>query len=326
MSIQNELNLADELVDQGNYPAAISTYTKIIKQDPQCDEAWLMLGSLYGETGQIDKAIEYVEKAISLKPGDGFSYLTLGHIKNAIGDEAAALQAFIKARECNPDDIETLCTLASLQQQQGNISDAIKNYEHALTIDESLYNAWSILGPLHFQNNNLQAAETCFKKAISLNPADPATFLGVCSLLNHIDRSAEALELLKQLPAEAKNEPEVLLQLAITNSKQGLHSEAVDYIEQAIKISPAERFILGKADVLERKGEIENVFEILKPYLETKPPVPSAVILFSKISDALDLNQECLQLLDSILSNDMQPSLSKDEALKAVEWVNSNIN
>ena len=326
MTIEEELNNADALIEQGDFPAAISAFSKIIEEDPQCDEAWLMLGSLYGETGQTDKAIEYIEQAISLKPEDGFAYLTLGHIKNATGDKDSALTAFAKAAKYEPDNTETLCTLASFQQQQGDINGAIANYERAVEINETLYNAWKTLGPLHFLNNNLEAAEACYRKATTLNSNDPETFLGICSLLNHLDRSGDVIDLLKQLPEEAKSDAEVLLQFAVANSKQGLHNEAIEYIDKAIEINPSDRFILGKADVLERKGELENVFETLKPFLEKKPPNPAAVILFSKFSDTLDLNQECMQLLDIILSDNTQPSLVIDQASQARDWINSRNN
>jgi len=321
MNIQEQLDKADQSINTGNYQAALDLYNDIISNAPECDEAWLMLGSLYGESGDIDKAVAHVEKAISIKPDDSYSHLVLGQIKNSTGDQEAANASFKKAIECDPENTDAICTLASLYQDQGKVPEAILLYEKAVALDDSLINAWAMLGPLHFQENNLASAEDCFEKALSFESADPNTLLGYCGFLNSINHSSEVLDLLDATPDEIKKNPEVLLQLSAAYLNEGLNAKALDCINKAIETDPQEKHILSKAGVLQVAGEYEAAFELLKPYIELDTPNATAVIILSKFCRSVDLEEECHRLLERLLKDQNLSPYVKDNVLKSIEWL-----
>jgi Tfp pilus assembly protein PilF len=206
-------------IEQGNLYAAISLCNEIIDSASECDEAWLMLGSLYGETGEIEKTVTRVEKAIQINLGNSYAHIVLTHIRNTIGDVEVALSSFTKATEYDPGSIEAFCSFACFYQQQGEISKAIPLYEKAVKIDDSLVEVWGVLGPLHFHNRDSEAAEKCFNKAISFESNAPTLLLDWCSFLAHTFRSEQALEVLKKFPAEEKSNAEVPPQLAVASLK-----------------------------------------------------------------------------------------------------------
>lgn len=323
MNIQEQLDNADKLIEAGEHSAAIKSYNDIITNAPECDEAWLVLGSLYGESGEVEKAIDHIEKAILLKPNDSYAYLVLGQIKNSTGELDAATLAFEKALECDPENIEVICTRAAMCQQQGETSDAIVLYEKAVSLDDSLVNAWAMLGSLYFHNNNLELADKCFKKAISFQTTDPSTFLRYCGLLNSIDRSAEVLQLLNSFPEESKSNSDVLSQLAVAYSNEGLNSEALDCINKAIDINPLEKYILNKIDILQAKSDYEQAFDLMKPYLETEPPNASAVVILAKFCKYIDLEKECSQLLNNVIVDQQLSPYMKNIVQQALEWINN---
>ena len=323
MNIQEKLKNADNLIASGDYIAAKNLYNEIIEVAPECGEAWLILGSLHGESGDIDKATEYVEKAITISPDDANGHLILGQIKNSAEDFSAAELAFDKALECAPNDTSVICTLASLFQQRGELTDAIELFEQAVALDDTLVDAWAMLGPLHFQNNSLQVSETCYKKALSFKSTDPATFIGYCGLLNATDRSAEALQLLNNLPESERENPEVLLLFASAYVGEGRNSDALESIERAITQDPQDRFILSKADILQTMAEHEQAFEILKPYLQLETPNVSAVITLSKFCKDIGLEEECVQLLEKLLVDQQLALQSKQFVQSALEQLRS---
>ncbi len=321
MNIQEQLDKADQSISAGDYPAALDLYNNIVSNSPECDEAWLMLGSLYGESGDLEKAIAHVEKAISINPDDSYAYLVLGQIKNSIGDQEAANASFKKAIECDQENTDAICTLASLCQDQGKVPEAIRLYEKAVALDDSLINAWAMLGPLHFQENNLASAEECFEKTLSFESADPHTLLGYCGFLNSINHSAEVLNLLETVPDEIKEKSEVLFQLSTAYSNEGLNAKALDCINKAIETDSQEKYILNKASILQVTGEYEDAFELLKPYIESDSPNATAVIILSKFCKSVDLENECHQLLERLITDQNLSPYVRDTVLKSLEWL-----
>lgn len=321
MNIQEQLDKADQLLESGDYPTALNLYNDIISSAPECDEAWLRLGALYGESGNIEKAIAHVEKAININPDDSYAYQVLGQIKNSIGDQEAAETCFKKAIECDDENTDAICTLASLYQEQGKVPEAIQLYERAVTIDDSLVNVWAMLGPLHFQENNLSSAEECFEKTLSFESADPYTLLGYCGFLNSIDHSEEVLTLLEGVPDKLKENPEVLFQLSTAYSGEGLNDKALDCINKAIDEDAQEKYILNKANILQINGDYEEAFELLKQYLESVPTNVTAAIILSKFCANVDLKEESLQLLNRILLDQHLSPYVEDKVRQSIDWL-----
>ena len=73
-----------------------------------------------------------------------------------------------------------------------------------------------------------------------------------------------------------------------------------------------------------RQGDLPGAFEILKPYLESTPVDVRAILVFAKFSHIVGLKDECMQLLQGALSDQDLPHETRDQVLKAINWVNDN--
>ena len=322
MNIQNYLDKADELLEQNKYLDAIPVYEKAIEIDPGCSEAWLMLGSIYGETGNLGKATECIEQSLTFDAENSIAHLTLGHIKKATGNINLAIDCFKKTIICEPDNPEHYCTLAATYQQQNDLQNAITNYEKALGIDRNLEEVWSVLGTIHFQTQNFNKSEECYRTIIESNPSNIQAISNWCNSLTQIPCPENFKDFTDSSLQQNADNPEIYLQYALANSKYGKHAEAIVLVDKAISLSQgADRFIIFKADILERKGEQEDAFNILKPYLEKKPVDATAALIFAKFSHVLGLREECIKLLQSALDNETVAPTVKNEIIKAIQWV-----
>ena len=66
--MKSKFNQAFEYHNQGKLTLARDLYEQVIKDEPQNHEAWDLLGILYTQVGQYDKALECLQKAIDIKP------------------------------------------------------------------------------------------------------------------------------------------------------------------------------------------------------------------------------------------------------------------
>ncbi len=139
MNIEKELDAADLMVSAQNFTKAISIYNQIIEKNAYCDEAYLMRGALYGELGQIEKAIKDVQTAIDIDPEYEGSYLTLAMLYKSHGEPEKAISSYQRAIDINNNNKEAIQNIVNLhvaladQQLTGHLADkAVENYRYAL--------------------------------------------------------------------------------------------------------------------------------------------------------------------------------------------------
>src|SRR3989440_2096794 len=82
-----------------NFPAAVATYSEIVKGDPTRAEAHVDLGRAYEKNNQTDKAIESYSEAIKRDPQIAAAFLRLGILYGRKRDIDASNRAFDKAEE-----------------------------------------------------------------------------------------------------------------------------------------------------------------------------------------------------------------------------------
>ncbi len=92
-----------------------------------------------------------------------------------------------------PQDAVLQATLGNMYAQLGWDDLAIESYLGALTLDESLYEAWTNLGTIYNRQENLPQAEKSFRQAIALQPRAALAYYNLGTVLDRSDRYEEAL-------------------------------------------------------------------------------------------------------------------------------------
>ena len=88
----------------GNPEAAIHSFEKVLKDDPQNASALYSLGISYEEMGQYDDAISSINKAIALNPEKGSYYYGRGHTHLLAGENESAMADFKQAALLGNED------------------------------------------------------------------------------------------------------------------------------------------------------------------------------------------------------------------------------
>jgi cytochrome c-type biogenesis protein CcmH/NrfG len=66
--IPEQLKQAQLALDRRDYPGAIALLEKYAQKNPNNDQIWNMLGALYAETNQREKAISAFQKSLAINP------------------------------------------------------------------------------------------------------------------------------------------------------------------------------------------------------------------------------------------------------------------
>lgn len=81
----------DELVENGNFEAAIENYTQALESDPGSAEAYFKRAGCKRNMGKLEEAIADFDKVVEIAPDIPIAYLNRGSVKNALMDNEGAL-------------------------------------------------------------------------------------------------------------------------------------------------------------------------------------------------------------------------------------------
>jgi tetratricopeptide (TPR) repeat protein len=154
-----------------NLDKAVFHLKKAIAFDPDYKEAHNNLGTAYFKKGKLDEAILEYKREIAINPRYAATHNNLGIVYYSKGllDDAAAF--YKKAITLDPRSAQTHHNLGTTHQRKGEIKKAIASYKQAIAIDPTLDMSHHNMGTIYAKQGKLKAAVKEYKIALSLNPS-----------------------------------------------------------------------------------------------------------------------------------------------------------
>lgn len=164
----------------GKLTAARDLYEQILKEEPQNHEVWDLLGVLYTQAKQFDKALTCLQKAISIKPSN-YYIENIGRMYFEKGDFEKAVEIYEILVKYNPNNYDDIFHLAMSYKNNSQMEQAKETYLKAIKLAPEKTEAYFNLAYLYFNDNDPQGAIKCFKKVLEYKPDDWETtyFLGL---------------------------------------------------------------------------------------------------------------------------------------------------
>lgn len=131
--------------------------------------AFLMLGIIYGDTGEIDKAKVLLDKALKVKKDSFLAHYALGRIWASEGELDEALLHFKEALLLEPT-AEMYFVLGHAYMIKGQAELALKHLSKAIELDPRFDAALYNLGAIYLKRNLLDKAREHFRAAYEIKP------------------------------------------------------------------------------------------------------------------------------------------------------------
>ncbi len=191
--------MGDACRETGQFTEAEHCYKSLLDVDQKNLFALRGLGDVCKKLNRHRDAISYWQKYISLRPQDKF-------VMSRIADSYKTLQQFEKAEHVYqeilsfaPRDRFALTGLADLQHQLGKDEEAIATYEKVLKFDGNELHILTIVGKLCWRVSDFARAETFFRRALQVDPANPYALYGLGNCYRWYRQYDKALEIWEKI-------------------------------------------------------------------------------------------------------------------------------
>jgi tetratricopeptide (TPR) repeat protein len=164
----------------------------IIERFPQSDVALLLMGSVYGQLGDIEKNIAMWEKATQLNPQRADVYDKLAQLVKDQGDIEQALAYWQQGLEINPRNARTLWSLANTYIERHQAQKAVDPLKKACAVAPRSVRNYYLLGQAYRQLEEYENALAQYEKVIELDPNHYNAHYDLALTYRNLDKPEQA--------------------------------------------------------------------------------------------------------------------------------------
>lgn len=192
--VQALLKAAIEHYRSGQLAQAESLYRQVLRERPDCADAFNNLGIVLQRQGRLREALQAYHQALTLNPDLAEAHVNLGSVHQQQGQLAEAVAACDEAIRLRPDYAEAYRKLGQLFQQQGNLEKAVQVYQQLLGLQPGDAEAYKSLGTIYYQQQQLEAALQTYDQALQHTPEDPEIYFNRGVALKAMGRTGAAIQ------------------------------------------------------------------------------------------------------------------------------------
>jgi tetratricopeptide (TPR) repeat protein len=229
-----EAHIAEYSKDPGVEPPLDDPLFKRIRELNQGTQVHLQRGMELEKAGLLEDAIREHEAALAIDPANEQVHVNLISLYGRTGNPDKAKQHFSVATKLNPGRSDAWYNYGVLLFQERNYEGAEKAFRQAVTINPDYGEAHNNLGAIYEQQGRLDDAEREFRQAIAGQPNYALAHFHLGRILvNRLQYDEAIQQFLRALQPESEQTPVYLYALAATYSRAGDREHALTYFHQA---------------------------------------------------------------------------------------------
>ncbi len=162
----------------GQYEKALQDFSEAIRLNPKWNAYYWQRARAHAMLGHKELALADLEKAGDLNPNDADWNLERGKLLAQLEDHARAIKAFDKVLKLNHQNLEALIERANSYRILGKLDKATADVTEALLKKQVDPHAFTVLGMIEGDRNDLAGAIQDYTKALELDPTFPSPLSG----------------------------------------------------------------------------------------------------------------------------------------------------
>ncbi|PID77720.1 MAG: hypothetical protein CSB24_00090 [Deltaproteobacteria bacterium] len=278
--LHQKLKHAVALHQRGNFAEAKNIYQDIIAQDAQNFEALKLLGTIYAQQKEFDKAKKYLLQALQIDGNSADLHNNLGAMYKEQGHLQKAEEKFRKAVSIQPEYVDALGNLANILLLQGNLADSRIFFEKALSISPSHADVLSNFASLLKKEDEVDKAASILHNLLKKHPKHAIALNNMASIYHDRGEFSKAEELYRQAIHIRPHYAEALNNLANLLNDKKKFQEAEKFYRQAIAIRPDYAIALNNLAnlIFLNTGQTEEAEQLYRKAIAINPEYSNALM------------------------------------------------
>jgi adenylate cyclase len=243
-------------------------FQRAVERDPEFSLAWagiaetISMQCMYypSSSADLEDALEAAQQALSLSPHRAEGHCAMGIVRFLQGDLEPAFASLEKAISLDPELFDAHYFYARARFQAGDAEEAARLFGQAADLLPDDYQAPFFMGQSLESLGRSDEAVEAYARALAaalqhmeLNPDDPRSATIASVSLCRLGRPEEGLEWGRRALAIDPQDAGVRYNVACLFALEGLHDEALDCLEDAMKQG------FGNRDWLERDPDLDAI-------------------------------------------------------------------
>jgi tetratricopeptide (TPR) repeat protein len=323
----------------GNLRGAIEEYRAAHAADPKSPIVAVELAALYLRGGQQSEALALCEASLVHNPNYVDLHLVLGSIYFERKEYQKADQAFRRAVALDPKALESYLYLSVIYGEQKKYSESVIILKDLLKIDPNNLIGHYYLAKRYADMKMYDESERWFKKTIALKPNFESAVVDLAALYEVMGRFDDEIKVFKTFLGRYPNRADMKLRMGKAYLRQKKYLESAQILEEILKIDPLNRevrltmgiayFFSGPAGHDRAIAELLQVLTInpfehraryfLAAAYEEKKRYGDALAEFGKIPDGSDLFVDARIHMAGLLKKEGKPDQSIKVLREALE-------
>lgn len=222
---------------RGDHAAALREWTAALRSDPKMLIARYNRAQAHYLLKDPREAVDELAYALRRNPRFHLAYSLLGRIFAEKGDLERAMKAYSKALSIQPDHVHSLLGRAALHLRRGDERKAEADLEAATRADPGDYAPYYNRGEHHLRSGRREAAFEDFRKALKAGCPHPPAALAMASAFLQARLWEDAVEAYSQAAVAARGGPDLTQRPAAEQALIGRARalRALDRREKALK-------------------------------------------------------------------------------------------
>jgi tetratricopeptide (TPR) repeat protein len=225
--------------DQGNYKSALDCYRRVIQQQPELIDAYLVLGRLLNQLSQLDQAIKCYLAGLKQQQHPEL-YFALGNVYHRQQQWAKAALCYQKTSQIDPSHSQACHELGEVLSQQQRWSEAVTAYRQAIALKTDYSWSYNNLGYALIQLQRWSEAIPTYLQAIKLKPDFSWSYYNLAEAYGKLEQWSEAIASYQQAVKLQADLPQIQQKLgnAFYRRSQQDRASALTHFRLAIAQDP----------------------------------------------------------------------------------------
>ena len=223
--------LANQELNQGNFPAAIRLYTLMLATFPDCAEACYNRGIAQHRLKRFADALAGFDQTLALRPDFAEAHNNRGVALQGLKRFAESLASFDRALALRPGMADVCNNRGVTLQELKRYAEALASYDQAIRLKPDYADALVNRGMALEQVKLYDAALASFDRALALQPNQASLYQKRGAILVNQGNMLEAERMFRQAMALEPDSPEALCSLAALHHYQNLDDPVVKQIQ-----------------------------------------------------------------------------------------------